>query len=125
MPEYYEMPKALFWDDRYGDLSVDAKLLYAILRERVPPPDTDQNGYDANGRAYIYFHITEIMEMLRVRRSDAKRFLRELEAFQLIEREREPGKPAKIYVAPPPEFDERLQKLELDAFFESALDVDV
>ena len=54
MFSYFRVPKILFRDIRFKDLSIDAKTLYGILLDRMGP--SVKNGWlDERGRVYIIF----------------------------------------------------------------------
>ena len=58
---FYKIPKLLFKDKRYSKISSDAKLLYALLLDRMSL--SKKNGWvDEEKRVYIYFSVREIME---------------------------------------------------------------
>ena len=80
-------------------MSGDAKLLYAVLLDRMNL--SLKNGWqDENGNAYIICTIDEIMDSIRCARQKAVKLLDELEhEYQLIERRRQGlGKPNLLYV---------------------------
>ena len=70
-------------------MSGDAKLLYAVLLDRMNL--SLKNGWqDENGNAYIICTIDEIMDSIRCARQKAVKLLDELEhEYQLIERRRQ------------------------------------
>ena len=56
MFSYFRVPKILFRDIRFKDLSTDAKTLYGILLDRMSL--SVKNGWlDGQGRVYIIFPI--------------------------------------------------------------------
>ena len=95
---YYRIPKALFQDSRFRQLSTDAKTLYGILLDRMSL--SVKNGWlDEQGRVFILFTIEDVKRTLRCADNKATRLLRELEKFGLIERKRRgQGKPCLVYV---------------------------
>lgn len=96
---FYRIPKVLFTDKRYWNVSTDAKLLYGILLDRMNL--SARNGwFDEAGRVYIIFTIEEIMSSLGCADQKAQKMLGELEKkCGLIERKRQGlGKPNLIYV---------------------------
>ena len=92
------MPKILFRDIKFKDLSTDAKTLYGILLDRMGL--SVKNGWlDEQGRVYIIFPVQEVMDALGCADNKATKLFRELEKFGLIERKRRGlGKPNLIYV---------------------------
>ena len=96
---FYRVPKVLFTEDCFWNVSTDAKLLYGILLDRMNL--SARNGWlDEEGRVYIIFTIEEIKGALGCAEKKAVKLLDELEKkCGLIERKRQGlGKPNLIYV---------------------------
>ena len=96
---FYRLPKALFTSRRFEDVSVEAKVLYGFLLDRMGL--SAKNGWkDEKGRVYIIFTVEAIMEHLGCSNKKAVGLLRELEEKAgLIERRRQGlGRPSLIYV---------------------------
>lgn len=55
--QFYCMPKALMADPRFKHLSSDAKLLYALMLDRMSL--SARNGWYDRGRVYIYFTLNK------------------------------------------------------------------
>lgn len=98
MFSYFRVPKILFRDIKFKDLSTDAKTLYGILLDRMGL--SVKNGWlNEQGRVYIIFPVQEVMDALGCADNKATKLFRELEKFGLIERKRRGlGKPNLIYV---------------------------
>lgn len=96
---FYRIPKILFTDERFWNVSTDAKLLYGVLLDRMNL--SAKNGWlDEAGRVYIICTIDEIKELLGCAEKKSVKLLDELEKkCGLIERKRQGlGKPNLIYV---------------------------
>ena len=96
---FFRIPKVLFTDEKYKDVSAEAKLLYGLLLERMGL--SVKNGwFDSRGRVYILFAIDEVMEMVGCGKVKAIRLMEELEEkCGLIERKRQGlCRPNLIYV---------------------------
>ena len=98
---FYRIPRLLVTGERFKDLSIDAKLLYGLLLDRMAM--SAKNGwYDDDGRVYIYYTLSEIMEALNCGHDRALRMLAELDQVKgigLIERRKQgQGRPTIIYV---------------------------
>ena len=95
---YFRIPKALFHDCRFRQLSTDARTLYGILLDRMSL--SVKNGWlDEQGRVYIIYTVREVQESLCCAEHKAVKLFRELEDFNLIERKRRGlGRPSLIYV---------------------------
>ena len=56
---YFRIPKALFQDSRFRQLSTDARTLYGILLDRMSL--SAKNGWlDEQGRVYIIYTVREV-----------------------------------------------------------------
>ena len=95
---FYRIPKALFQEQRFQNLSTDAKTLYGILLDRMSL--SARNGWlDKAGRVFIIYTVQEVQDSLGCADKKATKLLRELEEYGLIERKRRGlGKPDLIYV---------------------------
>lgn len=96
---FYRIPKILFTNDRFWNVSTDAKLLYGILLDRMNL--SAKNGWlDEEGRVYIIFTHEEAKAALNCADQKAAKLFNELEnKCGLIERKRQGlGKPNLIYV---------------------------
>lgn len=96
---FYRIPKALFTDKKFRELSTDAKVLYGILLDRMSL-SLKNEWLDADGKVYIIYTTEEIMEALNCGNQKACRLMAELEKDAgLIERRRQGlGMPNLIYV---------------------------
>ena len=95
---FFRIPKALFQEQQFQNLSTDAKTLYGILLDRMSL-SVKNEWFDKKGRVFIIFTIEDVKRTLRCADNKATRLLRELEEFGLIERKRRgQGKPCLVYV---------------------------
>ena len=95
---FYRIPKALFQEQRFQNLSTDAKTLYGILLDRMSL-SVKNEWFDKKGRVFIIFTIEDVKRALCCADNKATKLLRELENFGLIERKRRGlGKPSLVYV---------------------------
>jgi len=95
---FFRISKALFQEQRFQNLSTDAKTLYGILLDRMSL-SVKNEWFDKKGRVFIIFTIEDVKRTLRCADNKATRLLRELEEFGLIERKRRgQGKPCLVYV---------------------------
>ena len=95
---YFRIPKALFQDHRFRQLSTDARTLYGILLDRMSL--SARNGWlDKAGRVFIIYTVQEVQDSLGCADKKSTKLLRELEEYGLIERKRRgQGKPSLVYV---------------------------
>ena len=98
---FYKIPKLLFTDEYFKKISVEAKILYGLMLDRMSLSMKNQ-WLDGEGRAYIYFSLEDIMESLGCSNKKAITIMKELDAevgIGLIEKKRQgQGKPTMIYV---------------------------
>ena len=92
------MPKCLVEDEGFVELSMDAKLLYALFLDRVSL--SIKNGWiDNQGRVFIYYSIKNICVDLNCGTQKACKLLDELEKVGALERKRQGlGRPNKLYL---------------------------
>lgn len=98
---FFKVPCQLITNPQFRQLSNDAKLLYAMLLDRMSL--SARNGwYDEQGRVYIYYTVDEIRQDLNCGNDKALKMLAELDTNKgvgLIERIKQgQGKPTKIFV---------------------------
>ena len=95
---FYKLPKILFIDDKYKELSTDSKVLYALLLDRQGLSKKN-NWIDKYGMYYQYFTVKETMKLLHFGNQKIIKLFKELEEVNLIKR-RQQGlrKPNIIYV---------------------------
>ena len=99
--QYFRIPRLLITSPRFRQLSVEAKLLYGMMLDRMSL-SVKNEWYDEDGRVYIYFTLEEICEDMNCGRDKAMKLLAELDTRKgvgLIERIKQgQGKPTKLYV---------------------------
>lgn len=95
---FIRIPKSMIVDPMFADLSVNAKLLYGVLLDRMNL-SMKNRWFDSENRVYIIYQITEIMEDFNFSKKTAVRYLNELEDFGLVEKKRRGlGLPSLLYV---------------------------
>lgn len=96
---FYRIPKVFFTEPLLCGISIEAKLLYGLMLDRLSL-STRNDWVDADGRVYIYYTVENVMEDLNCGNKKAVKLLNELDSeYGLIERKRQGlGKPTKIYV---------------------------
>ena len=96
---FYRVPKLLITGEQFKTLSMEAKLLYGILLDRVSL--SLRNGWvDEQNHVYIIYTIEQIMQEMNCSNKKAVTMLSELEKkVALIEKKRQGlGRPNLIYV---------------------------
>ena len=98
---FYKIPKLLFTDDYFKKISVEAKVLYGLMLDRMSLSVKNQ-WMDEEGRAYIYYSLEDIMDALGCSNKKAISIMKELDmdaGIGLIEKKRQgQGKPTMIYL---------------------------
>ena len=98
---FYKIPKLLFIDEYFKKLSVESKVLYGLMLDRMSLSMKNQ-WLDDEGRAYIYYSLEDIMDALGCSNKKAISIMKELDAdtgIGLIEKKRQgQGKPTMIYL---------------------------
>lgn len=80
-------------------ISPRAMILYALINDRLNL--SKQNGWSDSFGTYCYYTMQTIAEEMCIDKRQARRLISELEAAELILRQRQTGtKPFKIYIAP-------------------------
>ena len=98
---FYRIPKLLFTEERFKNVSMDAKVLYGLLLDRMSL--SIKNGWvDDENRVYIYFTLEETMDFLSIGKDKGVKIFAELDDEKgcgLIKKRRQGlGKPTMIYV---------------------------
>lgn len=94
---FYRIPKQLFTDRQYADLSAESKVLYGLLLDRMGL-SIKNRWYDEQKRVYIYFTSEEAAQLLGCGRDKAMRLFKELDGRLIHRRKQGCGKPSRIYV---------------------------
>lgn len=99
--KFYQVPKILFTDIRFHDLSSDAKLAYGLLLDRMSL-SLKNNWFDKYNRAYIIYSLNDLAEDLGCSTDKAAKIYNSLDVKKgigLIEKVRiGQGHPDLIYV---------------------------
>ena len=92
------IPWALITEPEFRDLSMESKVLYAMMLDRMGLSKKN-NWLDEQNRVFIYYTVDEIIEKMGCCKQKALKLLNELKEFGLIECERIGlTKPNRIYV---------------------------
>lgn len=106
---FYQMPKALFQNPIYKGLSLGAKAMYSILRDRQDL-SVKNEWYDNEGYIYSIYTIEDLAEIIEMDRKSVMRYKQELVKYELlIDKRIGQGRPNKLYVLKP-ELSEVIQK---------------
>lgn len=98
---FYRIPKVLFTDDRFKDLSSDAKILYGLMLDRMTL-SMKNRWLDEENRVYIIFTLEQVMKYMNCGKDKGVKIFAELDTNKgigLIERVKQgQGKPTLIFV---------------------------
>lgn len=97
---FVQIPKILFYDPAYSQLTAEAKLLYGLLKDRSSLSVVQGDRWiDKYGDVFIYYTQAEIMERFNCGSDKARSMMRELENAGLVNRTRQGlCKPCKLVV---------------------------
>lgn len=104
---FYQLPKVLFESDKYREMSNDAKVAYAMLKDRCEY-SLQNDWVDQDGNIYFIFTTEELMNLLHVGNKKVATIKKELASFGLLLSKRMPpkkmpdgtkkGVPARLYL---------------------------
>ena len=98
---FYQTPKALFKNPKYQGLSLGAKLMYSILRDRLDI-SIKNDWKDKNGYIYLIFSGEELLNLLEISKNTVTAYKRELVKYGLIiDKRLGQGKSNMIYILKP------------------------
>ncbi|WP_026495387.1 DUF6017 domain-containing protein [Butyrivibrio sp. WCD3002] len=113
MHTFYRIPKLLFDNSYFMDMTNDAKILYGLMLDRMSLSQKNK-WFDEQNRAFILFSQTEAMNLIKCKKNKAISLFRELENIGLVERRKQgQGNPDRLYLKDFVERDtEKNQRLE-------------
>lgn len=95
---FIRIPKVMMTAEIFAELSVQAKVLYGLLLDRMGTA-TKNSWIDEENKAYVIYPIAEIQEDMNISKKKAIDSLSELEKIGLVEkRQRGLGLPSWLYV---------------------------
>ena len=95
---FIRIPKVMLTDQSFAALSMQAKVLYGVLLDRMSL-SRKNSWFDEQNRVFIIYQIGEIQEDLGFSKKKAMELLSELENFGLLEKKRRGhGLPNILYV---------------------------
>ncbi|HCC1455360.1 replication initiator protein A, partial [Enterococcus faecium] len=84
---YYQMPKVFFTNEKYMDLSNDAKIAYMLLKDRFDY-SVKNNWVDSDDNIFFIFTVEELMKLLQCREGKVSKIKKELEKAGLLKQKR-------------------------------------
>lgn len=95
---FIRIPRLIIKDPAFAVLSVYAKMLYAVLLDRMSL-STKNGWFDDENRVYIIYPVTEAQDDLGIGKKKAMEVMTELVEFGLLEKKRRgQGLPSILYV---------------------------
>lgn len=99
--KFYQLPKVFFTNEKYMQLSNDAKIAYALLKDRLEL-SIKNNWFDENGDIYFIFTNEKLKTILNCHDGKLTKIKKELSKADLLEQVRcGQGKPNKLYLNNP------------------------
>lgn len=95
---FIKIPRVMIAEKEFSDLSLQARILYALLLDRMSLSRKNE-WFDEDNRVFIVYPIADIQADLGFTRKKAMEYLSELESFGLVEKKKRGfGLPNIIYV---------------------------
>lgn len=95
---FVRIPRTMLTDSYFAGLSLQAKVLYGILLDRMKI-SLQNHWLDGEGHVYIVYPVNEIQDDTNLSRRKVQKCLAELEEAGLVERRKQGnGKPNCIYL---------------------------
>jgi len=98
---FYQTPKCLVENKLYKDLSLGAKMMYSVLRDRQDL-SIENDWLDSNDFIYFYYDCEKLADLLNISTSTVNRYKKELIKHKLLLQKRQgQGKPNRMYILKP------------------------
>ena len=98
---FYQLPKYLFEDAYFKKMSAEAKIMYALLKDRFELSRLN-NWVDSENNIYLLYTNKQLCSILNYAEPKIIKLKKELEKYNLIINERQGlNKPNKIYLLEP------------------------
>lgn len=95
---FIRIPKLLITDKIFASLTIQAKMLYGLMLDRMGMAIKNR-WLDPQNRVYVIYPITEIQKDMNITKKKAMEALSELEALGLVEKQpRGSGMPSILYL---------------------------
>lgn len=107
---FYKMDKNLFNNSKYKGLSLGAKVVFSVLKDRQSLSESNQDDWlDEKNRIFFYFDCVKLSKLLEISTSTLNRHKKELEDYNLLFQFRQgQGKPNRMYCKKPKDIDNAL-----------------
>lgn len=99
--KFYQLPKVFFTNDIYKKMSNDAKISYAILKDRLDL-SIQNNWVDQDGNIYFIYTVKQLEDILNCGNQKVSKIKKELEKVNLLIQKRQGlNKPNLLYLLKP------------------------
>ena len=110
--KFYQLPKVFFTNDKYIKLSNDAKIAYALLKDRLDL-SIKNSWFDENGDIFFIYTNEKLKTILNCQNAKLVKIKKELTEANLLEQIRcGQGKPNKLYLMNPEITKEDIYEIE-------------
>lgn len=118
---YYQMPQELFCNEKYKRLSIEAKVIYSFLLNRMKLSRVNKWIND-KGEIYLIYTRKEIQSKLNLSDKPVTRAFKELREANLIKEEKQGfGKPNLIYIGKIEQEELHINDIDIDDYTENVL----
>ena len=118
---YYQMPQELFCNEKYKKLSIEAKVIYAFLLNRMNLSRMNK-WINEKGEIYLIYTRKEIQSKLNLSDKPVTRAFKELREANLIKEEKQGfGKPNLIYIGKIKQEELQINDIDIDDYTENVL----
>ena len=118
---YYQMPQELFCNEKYKRLSIEAKVIYSFLLNRMNLSRMNKWIND-KGEIYLIYTRKEIQSKLNLSDKPVTRAFKELREANLIKEEKQGfGKPNLIYIGKIEYEELQINDIDTDEYTENVL----
>lgn len=118
---YYQMPQELFCNEKYKKISIEAKVIYAFLLNRMNLSRMNKWIND-KGEIYLIYTRKEIQSKLNLSDKPVTRAFKELRETNLIKEEKQGfGKPNLIYIGKIEHEELQINNIDIGDYTENVL----
>ena len=99
--KYFKLPQVFFTSAKYKDMLLEAKVAYALLKDRFKY-SVKNNWFDEEGNIYFIYTNNELMAMLNCKKEKLSKIKKTLEKYGLLFQKRQGlNKPNMLYLLRP------------------------
>ena len=109
---FYQLPKVFFTNEIYKKLSLEAKVAYSILRDRLEL-SLQNDWVDSEENIYFIYTNENLMEILNLGKNKVVKIKKELESVNLLRQKRLGlNKPNMLYLIKPEVTEDDIYKIQ-------------